>query len=566
MKQVQHADNDAGVMAGASAQPPEHHPGLPQLLQEEPGKVGLLSLDQKARIIWWDAGAESILGYTADEVAGKDISLIIPEEYIKLNKYRMRLAAGKGFITIQGRRTEIIARRKDGAELILECFPVMKKTGGRRLFRVAFSDITAQSVFGTDAAAASEGFARTSQDSTAAIRQITATAGRLLGGVCALCQTRNGSFLYTLAGWKAPKQLQHLQQQEGTVCYALIRMNRKAPLVLREPAQTEFARTDPAVRLQRFKALAGFPIRHRQKTIGALTVFFKDHKNLSQAELQLGTVLAKILEDYLRIGRQFSGVLQKQDVLRDYVRRLARGMFDIVAQEKKLLASTLHDELGAMAVGLDAHLTLVEDELEQGTAGGIRDELLQMRATLDRAVCNLKQIAVDLQPQAMETIDLQQTLRQYCTDIQCRTGITVFFKCAVDCKRLPGALSLALYRIVQEGLTNIAKHAQARNASVVLTADANGIRLHIIDDGRGFDTAWFFDSRSPRHLGLQGMRERIQSLDGVCALNTAPGRGTEISIYLPLQGRRHNGNKGNSCRRPYRRTRRTQGCYRTKRP
>jgi signal transduction histidine kinase len=145
-------------------------------------------------------------------------------------------------------------------------------------------------------------------------------------------------------------------------------------------------------------------------------------------------------------------------------------------------------------------------------------------------------VALELRPTALDDFGLHTTLVNYVEEWSERSGVGVdFHSTGLDGKRLPSPIETALYRVVQEGLTNVLKHAQARRVSLIIQSSLDQVLAILEDDGRGFDADAAISSRGPRgRLGLLGMRERVALVGGTLTIESTPGRGTTIFARIPL--------------------------------
>jgi signal transduction histidine kinase len=152
----------------------------------------------------------------------------------------------------------------------------------------------------------------------------------------------------------------------------------------------------------------------------------------------------------------------------------------------------------------------------------------ELRSLERDALAEMRALIFELRPGHLEELGLEQALRMHATAVQGRTGLPI----AVDCEpvdRAPLAVEDALYRIAQEALHNVVKHAGAREVRLDVDPVADGVRLRVVDDGRGFDPLTVPDG----HLGLAGMRSRAERLGGTLTVTAAPGRGTTIEVVVP---------------------------------
>lgn len=199
-------------------------------------------------------------------------------------------------------------------------------------------------------------------------------------------------------------------------------------------------------------------------------------------------------------------------------------------EERKRVARELHDHTGQSLTSLLLGLRRLEaaETLEEARA-----DIEQMRQHTARALDELHQLAFELRPSALDDLGLQVALQRYADDFARRTGIALEVQLnALSGIRLEPAPEIALYRIVQEALTNVAKHARAKTASVLAQSRAGSLRLIIEDNGCGFVVPDPGDGTG-KHFGLIGMYERVALIGGKLTVESSPGRGTTIYVELP---------------------------------
>ncbi|WP_027820735.1 PAS domain-containing sensor histidine kinase [Paraburkholderia bannensis] len=202
--------------------------------------------------------------------------------------------------------------------------------------------------------------------------------------------------------------------------------------------------------------------------------------------------------------------------------------------EQKRLARELHDDLGqrlvALKMALARHQTeLLETSTEAHSAH--LPSLGEISAQIDELTVSVRRIAADLRPLLLDDFGLEAALESMAHDFEHRHGVTV--QCDLDphMPQLDEPASTALFRVAQEALTNIARHARAHTVTLGLTGHGAIIRLKIRDDGTGFDT---HAAARPDAFGLTGMRERMLQLGGTLSIESAPGAGTAIVAELRL--------------------------------
>jgi signal transduction histidine kinase len=210
-------------------------------------------------------------------------------------------------------------------------------------------------------------------------------------------------------------------------------------------------------------------------------------------------------------------------VARDALRRVVEGQ----ELERRRLARELHDETGqaltSILLGLK-HVEEAESEAEaRKAATGLREQIVE---TLQ----SVRRLAVELRPSALDDFGLAPALERLAEAFHEQSGIEVDIQANLDAVRLPEEVETALYRIVQEALTNVAKHAEATRVSVVVTRRGNAVTAVIEDDGQGFGAG----GGSGDGLGLVGMKERVGLLGGRLAIESTEGAGTTVVAEVPV--------------------------------
>jgi signal transduction histidine kinase len=206
---------------------------------------------------------------------------------------------------------------------------------------------------------------------------------------------------------------------------------------------------------------------------------------------------------------------------------LAQYLQRVREDERGHLARELHDELGGLLTTAKLDIARVRKRVE-GAGEEVAETLQHLGQTLDAGIALKRRIIEDLRPSSLDSLGLQRTLEIQCEEFSQRAELRVQAEIA-DLKLDPER-ALAVYRVVQEALTNIAKYAQASEVRVLLQQSGERALLRVVDNGRGFDTQ---QERKGGH-GLTGMRFRMRSCGGEFALRSAPGQGTTIEATLPL--------------------------------
>ena len=229
----------------------------------------------------------------------------------------------------------------------------------------------------------------------------------------------------------------------------------------------------------------------------------------------------------LGIGQDISERKQAEEMLRSYSRQLIEAQ----ETERQHIARELHDQIGQVLTAVRINLQTIWNSCDVPASRSLIDEGI---AVVDKALEQVRDLSFELRPSLLDDLGLTAALR-WCAD-RFAHRTTIQTKSTISLKqrmRLRPELETACYRIVQEALTNVARHAGARNVAINLRMLNREILLSIKDDGIGFDAPFLKDACSPTRLGLRGMRERALALGGRLEIESASTFGTEIRAYFP---------------------------------
>ena len=258
------------------------------------------------------------------------------------------------------------------------------------------------------------------------------------------------------------------------------------------------------------------PLIARDQVIGVLEIHDKEGPD------------ARFSDDDLRLAETFAAraavaVELSQRVARDAVRRVVQAQ----EAERSRLARELHDETGQALTSILLGLKPLEEALADHPA---RAALAELREQVVTALQDVRRLAVELRPAVLDDFGLVPALERLTDGFAEQPDVRVDFHSALGDLRLPSEIETTLYRVVQESLTNIVKHANAHNVSVSIAQRGSAVAAVIEDDGAGFD------ERAVREegVGLLGMRERLSFVDGRLEIESRPGAGTTIVAEVPL--------------------------------
>jgi len=220
---------------------------------------------------------------------------------------------------------------------------------------------------------------------------------------------------------------------------------------------------------------------------------------------------------------------QAQDRLRasqERYRSLSRRLLEMQEHERASLARELHDQLGQSLVGVSLILEKIKGDLPPAS----RAKVPESRRVIEQMLEQVRTLAFELRPSALDDLGLVAALRSLVARHGERAGIPASFTATPTDLRAPAEIETTCFRIVQEALTNVARHARARHVEVTLAMTGDALGVAVRDDGVGFDV----DKRPRSSLGLVGMSERAELVGGQLEIESAPGAGTTLRARFPL--------------------------------
>ncbi|GAB4453162.1 MAG: hypothetical protein Kow00120_23120 [Anaerolineae bacterium] len=222
--------------------------------------------------------------------------------------------------------------------------------------------------------------------------------------------------------------------------------------------------------------------------------------------------------------------LAKREALR---REMLRHTVAAQEEERRRIARELHDEIGQILTGLSLGLAGLQQSAG-ADANGLTEQISELRQLTQDSVTELRQLVTDLRPSQLDHLGLVAAVRALVQESRQRFGLKVDFEVTGPRRRLPPEVELAVFRIAQESLTNVARHAGAPEARVRLAYEADGVRIAVSDKGVGF-TYQEHEFANGQHWGLLGITERAAQWGGTVTIDTAPGAGTRVEAWLPVK-------------------------------
>jgi signal transduction histidine kinase len=257
------------------------------------------------------------------------------------------------------------------------------------------------------------------------------------------------------------------------------------------------------------------PLIKRDRSVGLIAVYDREGQ-----DPRFGDSDQRLAETFA--DRAAVAVDLSQRVARDTLRRIVEGQ----ETERARMARELHDQTGQALTSILLGLRAIED----ADADQIHDRVAGLRELVTEALQDVRRLAVDLRPTTLDDFGVVTAIQRLCGDVAAKSAISVDFHATREGGRMPREVESCLYRVVQEALTNVIKHAGADHVSVLLAPGDRDLTLIVEDDGTGFAPSQV----SPDRLGLVGMRERVALVGGSLTVEAAPGAGTTLRVTVPL--------------------------------
>jgi len=268
------------------------------------------------------------------------------------------------------------------------------------------------------------------------------------------------------------------------------------------------------------------PIRARERPLGVLRLEAARRFTFDEEDVKVFSILGEQIGHVIERARALETLRRKQADLT----ALSANQEKMLEEDRRRIARELHDELAQAMTAARINLGIL-----QTLTGGDRPEVQRVlgdtAALIDRTIAETRRISMDLRPVMLDDLGLVPALRWYTGTFAHRTGIRVALKARSAEPRMRRGLETLLYRFVQEALTNVARHARARQVQISLVGQDGSIRAVVSDDGVGMPSG----SPKPAGLGLLGMRERIERTGGTLRIISQRGAGTRLEATVPLE-------------------------------
>ena len=230
---------------------------------------------------------------------------------------------------------------------------------------------------------------------------------------------------------------------------------------------------------------------------------------------------------------QYQKLFAESQIMQTKLREVTRQIISAQEEERKEISRELHDEVVQTLVGINVQLSA----LSKGAAVGLdtlKAKIARTQRLVENSVNAVHRFARELRPVVLDHLGLIPALHAYSKNLAARKKIKIRLTAFGGVEALGSAKRTVLYRVAQEALTNVARHAQATQVSVSISEMSGAIRMEIIDNGKAFQVEKTLLARNNKRLGLVGMKERIEMVGGKLSIASAPNRGTTVCAEIPF--------------------------------
>ncbi len=285
----------------------------------------------------------------------------------------------------------------------------------------------------------------------------------------------------------------------------------------------------PALRGEEFTSLVSVPMLVQGRVVGVLNVHSREQRTYGPEDLALLTDVANLVAGTIEKARLYHRLAEREEALEAFAARTVEAQ----ELERRRLAGEIHDGISQRLVSLWYHLLAAEDAT--GDLDRLRRELQVAKELTTAALEETRAAIMGLRPSVLDDLGLGPGLESLARSL---TGLHVEVDVQVAPERLPPHVEVALYRIAQEALQNVVKHAEASRVRVSLLPVPAGVRLAVDDDGRGIAPDGETVSDEGPSYGMVGMRERAELIGARLRVASWPGRGTTVEVVVPTAGSR----------------------------
>jgi len=478
----------------------------------ETSMEGILQLDMNGRLVFSNEAFSHIIGFEMEELKGMTIQDLMDEEQFKEARTLFQKV-----ISGEPMRTEFVLRHKDGNPRFVMSSAVRTELPDQVVVTAFVTDITSRKK--------SENALRYSENR---YRTLAETAQALI-----IIIDREDRVEY-INSYAANYLGVPPERITGKVRANLF--DKKANEKMSKSLVNAFQGKTNRFIENRFKFPNGYiwlsssivPMQNEQGEINSVFIISTDITNVKDTQKEL-------LKQQRELEKRVKERTAKLEASQEQSRKLARQIVRTQEEERKRVSRELHDEAGQVLVSLKYELASSFQELGQDP------DLRQihydnMMNSIDKTMAQIRQLSHSLRPPTLDVAGVNLSLEDYCVETSEHTGLEIDYQ-GEDVIDLPEEVGISLFRILQEALTNVWKHARASKVKVNLDNKGSSLVLSIKDNGRGMA-----ESAASNGIGLLGIRERVEILGGNIKINTQPGIGTQLVISIPWEKEREGKN------------------------
>jgi signal transduction histidine kinase len=299
----------------------------------------------------------------------------------------------------------------------------------------------------------------------------------------------------------------------------------------------------PIVETHRAARQSQTDLNRLKETLGLRTL------ELAAANRQLRRGIRRRKSDEVALkkcGIDYARLLKSSLQVQEGLRQLTHQVLMAQEEERKKISHELQDEVVQTLLGINVRLLSLKQKSQVNTKG-LKEEIASTQRLVAASAKSVHQFARELRPAVLDDLGLIPALHSFMKNFTARTGVRTHLTAFAEVEQLEMARRTVLFRVAQEALTNVARHAQASRVEVNIQKRLDGVCLEIKDDGRSFQAERTLHANGGKRLGLLGMRERVEMVGGGFGIQSAPERGTTIMAQMPFgKIRRRNKSTGNS--------------------
>ncbi len=323
---------------------------------------------------------------------------------------------------------------------------------------------------------------------------------------------------------------------ESGIHVFLFREGNLAQQILSPPPHAIWMRLIVVAMFIAFAVYTQLTVARRRRAEEAAKLAYAELNQIFSTAAEGMRVVEERTTELAKTTEQLERELTERKRAEEHIRTLTQELMKAQESERQRISRDLHDhlaqDLSSLKIGLD---TLLDNHTEAPPEMGQRvNELSRM---LRGTIMAVRDLAYDLRPASLDQLGLVQTIHEYCEDFYAKNGVKIdFFAGGIDDPKLDFDTKITLYRLIQEGLNNVRKHADASQVTIRLIGSFPNIILRIEDNGKGFDVEdRLVSAANERRMGLRSMEERLRLLQGKMMIESRPMEGTRIFIEFPYK-------------------------------